>query len=244
MRGSGPGATAALRDERVCCDGRQSRSDALAGIIGARRAWTAAADHGRPRVGPLRTQKSGPTGSSSRRSSHGRSCSQAHSSMPTSRRRPAFAASDQQRAAPAVQVGLAKRQRLVDAQPRPPQHDDQRAQAPPGAATARRTHDGDDFLDGRRVRRGCCVAGDRRGTPAWSPATDVDQHDRTIALLALVHCDMTVGVGQRGEAPVRRGADDSDGGVSPTHRGRARSARRSRASRTSWSRSGPARRLR
>jgi hypothetical protein len=31
------------------------------------------------------------------------------------------------------------------------------------------------------------------------------------------------------------------GGVSPTHRGRARSARRSRASRTSWSRLGPAR---
>ena len=36
----------------------------------------------------------------------------------------------------------------------------------------------------------------------------------------------------------------ADGGVSPTHRGRARSARRSRASRTSWSRSGPAGRLR
>jgi hypothetical protein len=50
--------------------------------------------------------------------------------------------------------------------------------------------------------------------------------------------------GQRGEHPVRRGADDSDGGVSPTDRGRARSARRSRASRTSWSRSGPAGRLR
>jgi hypothetical protein len=48
---------------------------------------------------------------------------------------------------------------------------------------------------------------------------------------------------QRGEYPVRRGAEDSDGGVSPTHRGRARSARRSRASRTSWSRSGPAGRL-
>jgi hypothetical protein len=44
--------------------------------------------------------------------------------------------------------------------------------------------------------------------------------------------------------PVRRGADDSGGGVSPTHRGRARSARRSRASRTSGSRSGPARCLR
>jgi hypothetical protein len=32
--------------------------------------------------------------------------------------------------------------------------------------------------------------------------------------------------------------------ISPTHRGRAGSARRSRASRTSWSRSGPAGRLR
>jgi hypothetical protein len=36
-------------------------------------------------------------------------------------------------------------------------------------------------------------------------------------------------VGQRRAYPVRRGADYSDGGVSPTHRGRARSARRSRA---------------
>jgi transposase len=44
--------------------------------------------------------------------------------------------------------------------------------------------------------------------------------------------------------PVRRGADDSDGGVSPTHRGRVRSARRSLVSRTFWSRSGPAGRVR
>ena len=41
----------------------------------------------------------------------------------------------------------------MDAQPCPPQDDDQRAQAPPVATTARCTHDGDDFLDGRRVRR-------------------------------------------------------------------------------------------
>jgi hypothetical protein len=46
------------------------------------------------------------------------------------------------------------------------------------------------------------------------------------------------------DRPVRHGADDSDGRVSTTHRRRARSARRSRASRTSWSRSGPAGRLR
>jgi hypothetical protein len=44
--------------------------------------------------------------------------------------------------------------------------------------------------------------------------------------------------------PARRAALLPAGGVSPTHRGRARSARRSHASRTSWSRSGPARRLR
>ena len=43
---------------------------------------------------------------------------------------------------------------------------------------------------------------------------------------------------------VRRRADDLDGGVSPTHRGRAGSARRSRASRTSWSRPAQAKRLR
>jgi hypothetical protein len=49
-----------------------------------------------------------------------------------------------------------------------------------------------------------------------------------------------------GHGPLGRpqARDDSDRGISPTHRGRARSARRSRASRTSWSRSGPAGRLR
>jgi hypothetical protein len=40
-----------------------------------------------------------------------------------------------------------------------------------------------------------------------------------------------VGAGQRSERPVRRGADNSDGGVRSTHRGRAGSAHRSPASR-------------
>jgi hypothetical protein len=44
--------------------------------------------------------------------------------------------------------------------------------------------------------------------------------------------------------PARRAALLLVGGVSPTHRGRARSARRSPVSRTFWSRSGPAGRLR
>lgn len=51
-------------------------------------ARAAALDHGRPRVRPLRTQKSGPPGSPTRSSSHGCSSSHAHVSMPTSRRRP------------------------------------------------------------------------------------------------------------------------------------------------------------
>jgi hypothetical protein len=47
-------------------------------------------DHGRPRVGPLTTQKSAPTGISARCSSQGRRCSQPQSSMPDSRRLPPF----------------------------------------------------------------------------------------------------------------------------------------------------------
>jgi hypothetical protein len=47
-------------------------------------------DHGRPRVGPPMMQNTGPTGRSARALSHGRRCSQHHSSMPTSRRRPPF----------------------------------------------------------------------------------------------------------------------------------------------------------
>jgi hypothetical protein len=49
---------------------------------------TFALDHGRPRVGPSMTQNSGPTGRSTRAASHGRSCSNAHVSIPISRRRP------------------------------------------------------------------------------------------------------------------------------------------------------------
>ena len=54
----------------------------------AKVARTAAGAHGRPRVGPAITQNSAPTGSSTRASSQGRSCSQPHGSMPISRRRP------------------------------------------------------------------------------------------------------------------------------------------------------------
>jgi hypothetical protein len=65
----------------------------------------------------------------------------------------ALAAPDKQRAAAAVQARLAKRQRLVDAQPGPPKHDDHTAQPTSVTAIAGRPHDGDDLLDGRRVGR-------------------------------------------------------------------------------------------
>jgi hypothetical protein len=65
----------------------------------------------------------------------------------------ALAAPDEQRAASAVEVGLAQRQRLLDAQPRPPQHDDHTTQPTPLAAIAGCTHNGNDLLDSRGVRR-------------------------------------------------------------------------------------------
>src|SRR5436309_1072892 len=49
---------------------------------------TAAADQGRPRVGPSITQNSGPARSLRRSESQGLRFSQPHASMPTSRRRP------------------------------------------------------------------------------------------------------------------------------------------------------------
>jgi hypothetical protein len=57
-------------------------------------ARAAATDQRRPRVGPVITQNSGPTGSSSRTISHGRSCSQAQSSMWSSLRTAVFADDD------------------------------------------------------------------------------------------------------------------------------------------------------
>src|SRR3954464_11809620 len=62
----------------------------------------------RPRVRPLITQNSGPTGSPTQSESHGGSSSQPHVSM----------------------VGFSQRQRFLDAQAGPPEDDDQPAQAP------------------------------------------------------------------------------------------------------------------
>jgi len=96
-------------------------------------------------------QNSGPTGSSARALSHGRSCSQPHSSIPTSRRRPPFAASDEDRSAPVVEVVLGERERFLDAQPGAPKDDDHRSHAPAVTVTGGVTHNAHDLVNRRRV---------------------------------------------------------------------------------------------
>ena len=64
-----------------------------------------------------------------------------------------LAASDQQRSAARVEVGLGEGKRLADPQAGSPEHDDQAAQPTAVDAVAAPTHDGDDLLDRRRIRR-------------------------------------------------------------------------------------------
>jgi hypothetical protein len=99
------------------------------------------------------TQNHGPTGSSKRTFDPGLQVLQAHSSMPTSRRRPALPRRTSSAPRWWSRSELVERQRLVDTQPRPPQHDEQATQPPPVPSATGRAHHGDDLLDGRRVRR-------------------------------------------------------------------------------------------
>src|SRR6187551_2625622 len=57
----------------------------------------------------------------------------------------ALAGANQDRSAPRVEVVLAQRERLLDAQPGAPKHDDHPAQPPPVAVVAGVAHDGDDL---------------------------------------------------------------------------------------------------
>jgi len=100
--------------------------------------------------------------------------------------------------AAAIEVGLAQRERFVDAKTGPPQHDDQPAQPPAMQAVAGDAHDRDDLLNGARVgwiaqalvaRRMTGVkAGHRRRRPStrtWAlpgirPAAEQKSADRTI----------------------------------------------------------------
>src|SRR5829696_10387731 len=74
------------------------------------------ADHGRPRVGPLTTQNSGPTRQLDSRLEPGRELFEGpvvHADLAAAA---ALAAAHQQRSAARVQVGLGERERLADTQ--------------------------------------------------------------------------------------------------------------------------------
>jgi hypothetical protein len=62
-----------------------------------------------------------------------------------------LALAHEQRPPPCIEVALAQRERLLDAEPGAPEHDDQRPQASAVAIVGSSAHHRDDFLDGRRV---------------------------------------------------------------------------------------------
>ncbi len=64
-----------------------------------------------------------------------------------------FAVAREQRSTPRIRVGLGQRERILDAQPTTPEHNNQRTQPPAVAIIARMAHHGDDLLLCRRVRR-------------------------------------------------------------------------------------------
>jgi len=70
----------------------------------------------------------------------------------------------------------------MDAQSRPPEHNDQAAQSAPVAAVAGSAHHGDDLLYGRRICRVAVPPVSRRAAgveiPAWSLATADDRRHR------------------------------------------------------------------
>jgi hypothetical protein len=62
-----------------------------------------------------------------------------------------LALAHEQRPPPRIEVALAQCERLLDAQPAAPEHDDQRPQASTVAIVGSSAHHRDDLLDGRRV---------------------------------------------------------------------------------------------
>src|SRR5215207_6958374 len=80
----------------------------------------------------------------------------------------ALAATHEQRPAPVVEMGFGEGQRFLDAQPGPPEDDDQATQASPVRAVAGRAHDGDDLLNFGRIG-GIAETLFRGGRPAWKP---------------------------------------------------------------------------
>jgi hypothetical protein len=116
----------------------------------------APAVHGRPRVGPLTMQNSGPTGSSTRTWSHGWSCSHAQSSIPASRCRPPL-----------------PRRTSSD-----PCRGSRSASASASASQIRRPARHSTTINPRGSASPCCAAAARRGTPAGWRVSDGGRRHR------------------------------------------------------------------
>jgi hypothetical protein len=71
--------------------------------------------------------------------------------MPTSRRLPPLPWRTRNRASARIQVAFGQRERLADAQPGAPQHDDQTAKPDSVGVIAGGAHDRDDLLDSRWI---------------------------------------------------------------------------------------------
>ena len=121
--------------------------------VASRRNADRCPDHGRLRVGPSMMQNSGPTGRSKRAVSHGRSCSQPHSSSPTSRRRPPLPRRTKDRSAPLVEIVFCELERFLDAQSGAPEDDDDRSHAAAVTVVRAVAHDRHDLVHRRRVGR-------------------------------------------------------------------------------------------
>jgi hypothetical protein len=120
--------------------------------------------HGCPRVGPRRMQNSAPTGRLRRSSRHGSSCAHAQRSIPTSRRLPPLprcTSSAPRSGSRSVSVGASAS--LIRSRSAP-EHGYHAAHSEPVGVIARGVHDGDDLLDGRRIRRITTTFVPRRAT--------------------------------------------------------------------------------
>jgi hypothetical protein len=94
---------------------------------------------------------------------------------------PALAAPDQERAAALIEIALGQSERLLDPQPGSPQDHDQGAWRRPWARSpaARMTAMISSTLGGSAGYRSQCFAADaRRGSRAWSQASDVGRRGR------------------------------------------------------------------
>jgi hypothetical protein len=108
-------------------------------------------DDGRPQVGPLITQRSGPTGSATRVTSLGAELIPGPLIHPDVSATSSLAPTDEHRPPVDLKVGFCEGERLGDPKARPPEQDDEPTQPLPVAMGTGLPHDGNDLFDPRRI---------------------------------------------------------------------------------------------